>query len=286
MRQSALVLLTAMLLGASSAALRAQDVGVSSATQDAFPVLELSPLVITAPRLKLPPHAILDPRIDLNLLRLLARHENERPNPTAQLDANLNILSQLTTLDGYNLQTRYTQLGFLLTQGLAGSTDIQIQQALIQAAQGSANTQIQASALLALAYTKDPQFLGLFMNALQSPNITIRFGALESLMRLGGMQVRAAMSNDAATESSLIAQAYAADYIWRKGDVSGQNILLNLYQNNNWIVRAMAYHYLGREGRDYEYTLLLPQLQIETNPIARAELCAALLRLRRFHQGT
>ncbi|MDE1975918.1 MAG: HEAT repeat domain-containing protein, partial [Elusimicrobia bacterium] len=201
------------------------------------------------------------------------------------LDPNLAALTKLTTLDGYNLQTRYSQLGFLLTQGLAGAKDLQVQQALVQAAQKSINDQIQASAMISLAYTKDPQFIGIFMSALQNQNITVRFAGLESLAVLGGSQAEAALSNDAQTDSSLIAQAYAAGTIWGMGNITGQSILLNLYQNPSWIVRAIAYHYMGKLGGNYEYTMLLAQLPTETNPIAQAELCAALLRLNKYRNN-
>ena len=257
--------------------------GASSGIQE--PILELQPLVITAPRLKYPSNIMINPLIDMNLLRLLSEHENERPNATAQLDPNLTILTKLTTLDGYNLQTRYSQLGFLLTQGLAGAKDLQVQQALVQAAQKGINDQIQASAMIALAYTKDPQFIGLFMSALQNSNITIRFAGIESLLIVGGNQAEAALSNDAQTDSSLIAQAYAAAKIWGLGDVAGKNIILNLYQNPDWLIRAIAYHYMGQLGGSYEYTMLLSQLPAETNPIAQAELCAALLRLGKYRNN-
>ncbi len=286
MRKSRTTLSLALLLSPALAwpsAAWAQDQAAPAVTASLqSPVLELQPLVITAPRLKLPPHAVLNPLIDMNLLNLLSEHENERPNSTAQLDPNLALLSQLTTLDGYNLQTRYSQLGFLLAQGLSGSSDMQIQQALVTAAQKTVNPQVQAAAMIALAYTKDPQFTGVFMGNLQSSNITVRFGAIEALLTLGGDQVEPALSNVANTDQSLVAQTYAAAKIWKMGDVSGKNLLLNLYQNSDWLIRTMAYHYMGELGGNYEYTMLLQQLPNETNPIAQAELCAALLRLNKY----
>ncbi len=248
------------------------------------PVFELAPLVITAPRLKLPPQAVLDPDIDADLLNLLNNHANESPKGVNALDPSLSDLASLTTIDGYNLMTRYTYLGFLLTQGLAGATRLDIQTALQNKAQAAMNPQIQAAAIVALAYTKDPQFLGVFQQALGSnQNLTVRFAGIEALSILGGDSARQAVFTSAHTDPELILRLYAANILWQMGDPTGKNVLLDHYQDSDWLVRAMATHYLGLIGGQNTYQLLFLQLQTETHPIVLAELCSALIRLRNAH---
>ena len=160
----------------------------SETATDEAPILQLEPLIITAPRLKLPPNAVLDPQINANLLRLIQSGTNLRPNAQEQLDSSLTDLSNLTTLDGYNLQTRYTQLGFLLTEGLAGTKDFNLQNALQTIIQTGTNVQLQAAAMTSLAYTQESQYIPLFQAALQNASATVRFGAFDALYIMAGGQ--------------------------------------------------------------------------------------------------
>jgi hypothetical protein len=249
------------------------------------PILQLEPLIITAPRLKLAPNAILDPQIDQNLLRLLQTATSLRPNTQEQLDPSLTDLSNLTTLDGYNLLTRYTQLGFLLTEGLAGTKDLTIQNALQNIIQTGTNVQIQASAIEALAYTRDPQFIPLFQNALQNASATVRFGAFDALAIMAGgpnANIDSIMLTAAQGDPSLAVKLYASQLIWGMGDIFGRETLLHHYQDTDWFTRAFATHYLGEMGKADVYTLLKPQLYTETNPSVQVELCWALLRLKQY----
>ncbi|MFX5494170.1 hypothetical protein ABTD62_20745, partial [Acinetobacter baumannii] len=70
---------------------------------------QLEPLVVTAPRV-VAQADLIDPRINAQLLRLLQQRMNARPDSAAQLDASIGNLTKLTTLTGFNLQTRYTEL--------------------------------------------------------------------------------------------------------------------------------------------------------------------------------
>ena len=180
------------------------------------------------------------------------------------------------------MQTRYTQLGFLLTEGLAGAKRLDLQAALQNTAQSATNPQIQASAIVALAYTKDPQFLGIFQQALNpNSNLTARFAAIEALTLLGGDVAHQAVFNAAQSDPELILQIYAANALANFGDATtGKTILLSHYQDPDWLVRAMATHYLGLIGDQNTYQLLFLQLQTETQPVVLAELCSALIRLR------
>jgi len=54
----------------------------------------------------------------------------------------------LTTATGFKLKTRYTELGFLLTEGLAGVTDPQLTIELENTVRQGTNPQIRAAALV------------------------------------------------------------------------------------------------------------------------------------------
>ena len=242
-------------------------------------MIQLDPLVIRAPRLRAQKDMI-DPRINQHLLRLLKQNMEERPNAAAQLDASLTNLSRLSTDAGFSLKTRYTELGFLLTEGLAGTDDFQLQSELENAARLAKNVQTRAAALVALAYTKDLRFLPLFQGALLDPNITVRFAALESLLILGDPSVQFQVANAARTDQSFAMQIYGAAGLWRMGDTTGRELLLRLYQHQDWFVRAMAVHYLGELGGEDEYLRLQRELTNEQDPSVQAELADALLKLR------
>lgn len=264
---------------------RAQNAAPSASNSAASePILQLEPLIISAPRLKLSPNAVLDPQIDQNLLRLL-QLTNLRPNSQEQLDPSLTDLANLTTLDGYNLQTRYTQLGFLLTEGLAGTKDLTLQNTLQTIIQTGTNTQIQAAAMLALAYTEDSQFIALFQSMLQNASVTIRLTAMQSLYILANgnnPNINSILYTSAQSDASLAVKLYASHLAWKLGNVFGRETLLHHYQDADWFARAFSTHYLGERGQNDVYTLLKPQLYTETNPSVQVELCWALLKMKKY----
>lgn len=245
---------------------------------------QLEPLVITAPRIGMDETPV-DPSINANLLRLLTSRMNARPNSQEQMDSSVQDLLQLSTLDGYNLKVRYTQIGYLLTEGLAGTTDYGLQTALQNVVQQGHNPQMQAAALVALGYTHDVQFIPLMQQAMTNSNITVRFGALEAMLVNGDPSVELMVGNMARTDPSLPIQIYAAAGMWRMGDIFGREILLRLYKSNDWLARAMATHYLGELGKGEEYAMLQLQFTNETVPAVQAELISSLLRLQRFQDS-
>ena len=239
---------------------------------------QLDPLVVTAPRVAAQVDLI-DPRINQQLLRLLQQRMDARPDSAAQLDASIGNLNKLTTLTGYNLKTRYTELGFLLTEGLAGTTDYQLQSELEKVVRLGTNVQTRAAAMVALAYAKDMRYLTLFQNGLIDTNLTIRFAALESLLAMGDPSVQLQIGNTARSDASVPVQIYAAAAMWRMGDIFGREILLRLYQNPDWFVRAMTDHYLGEMGGSDEYRRLQSELTNEADPAVKAEILVALVKL-------
>ena len=240
-------------------------------------LFELEPLTITAPRVK--QKDMIDPRINQHLLRLLQQRMDARPDPLAASDASLGNLNKLSTLTGYSLKTRYTELGFLLTEGLAGTTEFQLQSELEKAARLAKNVQTRAASLVALAYIKDMRYLSLFQGALNDPNVTVRFAALESLLILGDRSVQLQLSGAAHNDLSVPVQLYAASGMWRLGDNFGKEILLRFLDSQDWFSRAMAAYYLGEGGSGYEYRRLLQYLDREADPSVRAEMATALIKL-------
>jgi len=246
---------------------------------DAQEAYSLEPLLVTAPRVQAQVDLV-DPRIDQQLLRMLQTAMGERPNAAAQLDASIATLGRLTTLTGYNLITRYTQLSFLITEGLAGTTDYQLQNELERAARQSKNPQTRASAMIALAYAKDSRYLMLFQAGMDaSQSVTVRFAALESLMVLGASSSQMQIGNAARADASIPIQLYAAAEMWRLGDIFGREILLKVYKSPDWLTRAMADHYLGELGAGDEYVRLQREVDNEADPQVKAELLTSLVKL-------
>jgi hypothetical protein len=254
----------------------------ASFAQDADSLDELEPLVIRAVRDRLPASAPIDPQINATLLRLLQQRQDARPTPTEQADASVGNLVKLTTATGYKLKTRYTELGFLLTEGLAGVKDFQLSSEMERVVRLGKNVQTRAAAMVALAYTKDMRYQSLFQSALQDPNVTVRFGALESLLLMDNSANKFIVMDIAQRDLSPVMKIYAAAGLWKMGDPNGREILLRMYQDQDWFTRAMAVRYMGEYGGSDEYRKLFILLTQETHPAVRAELCSALLRLQKF----
>ena len=243
---------------------------------------QLEELVITAPQLKI--SDAIDPRITKTLLYLLQERQNARPSDQTDINASVGNLNKLTTVIGYKLKTRYTELGFLLTEGLAGVKDFQLLSELEKTARNGENVQTRAAAMVALAYTKDMQYMTLFQQGLLDENVTVRFGALESMIVLDNLGGYIQIGNAARGDRSYAVKLYAAAAMWRKGDIHGREILMQHVRHEDWFVRAMAIRYVGEIGEEYEYTLLLQQLFGETHPAVQAELASALMRLQTFQE--
>jgi HEAT repeat protein len=263
--------LAALLAPAAAAAPVNANLGL-----DASLLMELEPITVTAPRLQ---KDLIDPRINQHLLRLLQQRMDARPDAVAQLDASIGNLNKLSTLTGFSLKTRYTELGFLLTEGLAGTDDFQLQSELEKAVRLAKNVQTRAAALVALAYTKDLRYLSLIQGALADQSVTVRFAALESLLILGDRAITIQLGGAARNDQSVPVQIYAAAGMWRLGDNFGREILLRFINHQDWFARAMAIHYLGEMGAGIEYARIQRELATEPDPAVRAEMGVALLKL-------
>ncbi len=223
--------------------------------------------------------AVIDPIINQTLLRLLQQRQDVRPEGDAAYEASLGNLSKLTTATGYKLKTRYTELGFLLTEGLAGVKDFQLASELKRVVQLGRNVQTRAAAMVALAYSRDGSYLPMFQGALQDPSPTVRFAAVESLLVLGDSSARFQLANAARDDRSPAVRLYAAQGLWRMGDSFGREVLLRHSVDQDWLARALAAQYLGELGSAEDYRKLFVQLSLESHPSVKIELCGALLRL-------
>lgn len=265
----------ALLLGAS----RALAAEAPSLVADTSQMLQSEPLIITAPRVRAQTDLI-DPRINQHLLRLLRNRMDARPDSIASMDASVGNLAKLTTVTGYNLKTRYTELGFLLTEGLAGTKDYTLQMELEKVVKFGKNIQTRSAAMIALAHTKNMQYLPLFQGALIDPSVTVRFAAVESLLILGSPVVLPQIGQAGRADASLPVQVFAAAAMWKLGDLYGRELLLRHIQNNDWFVRSMASHYLGEMGGEYEKQKLLREFQFERDAVAQAEMAGAILKIQ------
>ena len=259
------------------APVRAPSIPVGNLVLDDSMAYELDPLVVTAPRVAAQVDMI-DPRINSQLMRLLKK-KSERQTAALALDSSLTNLYKLTTQAGFGLQTRYTQLGYLLTEGLAGTTDYDIQNALENTARQGKDATMRAACLISLAYAKDLRYVPLIQGAMIDSNITVRFAALESLLIMDNPSLELQVGSMARGDKSVPVQIYAAAAMWRQGDIFGREILLRLYQNSDWLTRAMADHYLGEMGAGDEYVRLQRELDGEQDPAVKAEIMAGLVKL-------
>ncbi len=243
-------------------------------------LLELEPLVVTAPRLKIPKFEPIDPRINYKLLKIL---QNKSEIRISAEDAARSVayqdLNKLVTPNGKLLVTRYTVLGYLLTEGLAGSKEFEIQDALVTIARESKNPDVRSFALIALAFSREQNHMYLFQNALRSDNPADRFAAVEALAIWGYPEAVSVLSGVAKLDRSPVIKAYASQAVLRLGNPIGHDFLIPLLDDRDWVARAMAMRYLGELGTGEDYNKMLGYLASDQKPIVQAEMCSALLRL-------
>lgn len=238
---------------------------------------ELEPLVVTAPRVRMAQPV--DVRIDTYLTQLLERLASEPPPDQQTLAPELSELGQVNTPTGFGLRTRYSDLSFLVIEGLAGARDFGLVQRIERIARENQSPSVRAAALVALAYDRNRRDFFVFQEALRDSNITVRFGALEALNELGGPQARTLLADAAQRDASLALRVYAAQALRRAGDPYGRQLLLQFSDDPDWVVRAMAVRYLGELGERDDYSRIAFKLNSESNDFVAAEACLALLKL-------
>lgn len=252
---------------------------------------ELDALVVTAPRLKIPPTALIDGRINAHLIRLLEKAtEPARPNldpasvQSRASDPIEKMLQNMETRGGYQLNLRLSELSYLLTEGLAGTSELILRDKILRVAREHPLGTVRAAALVAIAYNRDPGHRSVFQEALMSQTLAVRFGAVAALQiwaREGYVQD---IANVARSDASSFLQVYAAGIAWRLGDPSGRDVIIRNWESTDSIVRAMAIRFLGELGNADDFQRIMFQLERERDNWVRAEMAGALLRLNRLRQ--
>jgi HEAT repeat protein len=222
-----------------------------------------------------------DVRIDNDLIRLLERLADEPLEGEQTLDPALQEIATIQTPTGFALRMRYSNLHFLLVEGLAGAKQFGLVQRLEAMVRQNPSVGVRAAALVALGYNKDPRNIPLLQQTLREDNLTMRFAAVEALEALGDPAVRPLLAAVAQGDRSQALRVYAAQALRRVGDPYGRQLLLQFTDSSNWALRAMAVRYLGELGEAEDYNRILMKLNNETNDFALAEESLALLRLSR-----
>jgi len=241
-------------------------------------LFELEPLVVTAPRLKVSGAQLVPPQIDTELVGLLEKIAQE-PSSEFVIDPNVAELRQLVTPQGYGLYVRYTDINALLTEGLAGTSNLTLIYRLETIAKSSRNTSARATAFVALGYDVTRDDLSLFEYALRDPSLQIRFGAVEGLSAQKNPMVRGMLAGAAQTDVSPVVRLYAAQALGRRGDAQGVDIIRRYLNDPDWAIRALATFYLGQLGDDADFERMLINLDRETEDDVIAENCLAVLRM-------
>jgi len=202
---------------------------------------ELDPLIVTAPRLRIPQTELVDSRINFQLLKIVQEKEDFRvtqemiDQSTAYRD-----LNELVTPNGIRLKARYTVLGFLLTEGLAGTKDFQLKNELTRIAREGKNPDVRSFGLIALAYSKDRSHLGLFQNALRSEHVADRFAAVEAMEIWGYEEAISILVGVTKLDTSPFVRVFAAGAILRMGDLLGKDFLRIYHGSETMIPRILS----------------------------------------------
>lgn len=241
-------------------------------------LFELPPLIVTAPRLDI--WEPVDSRVNFHLIKMVQEKEDLRiRQQDIDNSPSYRDLDKLITPNGIQLKARYTVLGFLLTEGLAGAKDFQLQDQLIRLAREGKDASVRSYALVALAYSRDRNNLGLFQDALRKDLAQDRFAAVEALQIWGYPEALPLLEGVTKLDPSPLLKVFAAQALLRLGNPNGKDYLIRALDDEDWVVKAMAMRFLGEFGNGEDYNRLLGYLGSQQKKIVQAELCSALLRL-------
>ncbi|MBI4349517.1 MAG: HEAT repeat domain-containing protein [Elusimicrobia bacterium] len=226
---------------------------------------DLDALVVTAPRLKIPETALIDGRINATLLGLLERKAETGPSPEDLRDPSFAALAALVSPAGLELKTRYRRVGLLLTEGLAGTSDLILRERVLQVARNAADPAIRAAAMLAAAYSGDAKDRVLLEDGLASKEPAVRLGAIEACRKWGAVSRLGDPFSRLQPDASDALALYLAH---------GRIPAVPWLEDPDWVVRALAVRSL-RGGQDHK---LIERLASEPSRFVQIEICAALLR--------
>lgn len=240
---------------------------------------ELEPLVVTAPRLRLAGAQFVDVRIDNDLVRLLEQMASEPLPDEFTVPPELSDINSLITPAGFNLKVRYSDIIFLLIDGLAGTRNFSLVQRLEDMSHNNPNPRVRAAALIALSFDKSRMDLTIYREALRDTNAVVRFAVVESLTNLGGVSVRTPLMDVVQMDASPTLRIFAAQALLRVGDRYGQEVLVRALDDPDYVIRAMAVLFLGELGTQDNYYRVAARLTNESNNFVLAETCLAMMRL-------
>jgi HEAT repeat protein len=242
--------------------------------------IELEPLVIVPPQLRIPASLQVAAQVNIRLLRLLKDKLNEPLDPIQAQDPEVQELGAMVTPTGFALNTRYAELSYLVIEALAGTQDEIMRTQLRTMAQSDPNGLIRASAMIALAYNRDPDDSFLMEDALtNAKEARTRMGALEAI-EIGRFRNSVpAVFTTAGTDPSPALQISGLQVLARFDNPSGRQSMLGRLNDPDWPARAMAFWYLGRYGTSDDYSMILARMPVETNPFVQSEIVLAALRL-------
>lgn len=242
-------------------------------------LFEMEPLVVTAPRLKISGAQLVPPQIDIELVALLEKLAMEPAPAVTLLDPVLTELKSLVTPQGFGLYVRYTDISFLLTEGLAGTTNLTLVNRLETIARSSPNTPVRGAAFVALGHDQTRVDMSIFDYALRDVSFQVRFGAVEGLSAQANPIVRGMLASAAHTDPSPVIRLFAAQALGRKGDAEMVDILRRYLNDPDWTIRVMATHFLGQLGDDADFERIMINLERESEDHVVAEDSLAVLRM-------
>lgn len=242
-------------------------------------VIELEPLIIVPPQLRIPPSLRIASQINTQLLRMIKDRLDVPLEPLQAQDPVLQDLNAMVTPSGFALKIRYSQLSYLVVEGVAGTRDPLLRAELQRLATDATNPLVKANALIALAYSRDEGDLYMIQDALSHRSPIVRMGAMEA-MDVGRFRSAVPSLLSIANEDpSHALQMYALYMLSKFGNSTGHALLISRLNEQDWPARAMAYWYLGRYGEPEDYSMILARLPLEENPFVKAEIALAVLRL-------
>ncbi len=241
-------------------------------------VIDVEPLVIVPPRLRIPKSLQIAADINNQLLNLIKNRLDAPLDPIQAQDPVLQDLNAMVTPAGFALKVRYSQLSYLVIEGLAGTSDLILRSELENLARGT-NPLVRATAILALSYNRDPTSLNLIQDGLGDANAIVRFGCMEAIEVGRFKEALPSLYAIATNDPSPALKIYAMQVLARFGDPSGRQMLLTHLIDPDWPARAMTYWYLGRYGQPEDFSLMMARLSVEDNPFVKAEIALGALRL-------
>jgi hypothetical protein len=239
----------------------------------------LEPLIIVPPQLRIPPSLRIASQINTQLLRMIKDRLDVPLEPLQAQDPVLQDLNSMVTPSGFALKIRYSQLSYLVVEGVAGTRDPLLRAELQRLVTDATNPLVKANALIALAYSRDEGDLYLIQDALNNKSPIVRMGAMEAMDVGRFRSAIPSLLSIANEDPSHALQMFALYMLSKFGDSTGHALLISRLGDQDWPARAMAYWYLGRYGEPEDYSMILARLPLEENPFVQAEIALAVLRL-------